>query len=181
MPIIAAGASLFGRAAAAVGRFFGTGAAVTAGAIGRPAVRAAGRVLTGPTARAVGLGTAGGFLGASFADGGGGGLAQAIEEQGGQAIRPLAGGRLLVRTPDGGIGIVTRMGRLVNPTVLVPSGGAVPPGGTLVSISADGALIGFTIRRKRRPFASELRRVRSVLSSVNALHRSMQPRKRRSS
>ena len=129
----------------------------------------------------LGLGVAGAFIGTSLAGGGDAALGQSIIEQGGQVIRPLSGGRLLVRTPDGGIGIVTRMGRLVNPTVLVPSGGPVPPGGTLVSISADGGLIGFTIRRKRRPFASELRRVRSVLSSVNALHRSMQPRKRRSS
>jgi len=146
---------------------------------GAAATTAAGRTAVS-TARAVGVlgaGTAVG-IGAAAAVGG---LADAITQQGGQVIRTLSGGRLLVRTPDGGIGIVTRMGRLVNPTVLVPAGSGVPPGGTLVSISGDGALIGFTIKRKRRPFASELRRVRSVLSSVNALHRSMQPKKRRSS
>ncbi len=148
--------------------------------VAAPAARAVGRVATGPAARGAGIiaaGTALGIGGAAAV----GGLASAITDQGGEVIRTLSGGRLLVRTPDGGIGIVTRMGRLVNPTVLVPAGSGVPPGGTLVSISGDGSLIGFTIRRKRRPFASELRRVRSVLSSVRALHTAMQPKKRRSS
>lgn len=142
-----------------------------------PAARA---VATSPTARGAAIIAGGTAAGIGLAAGGGA-LVDAIRGQGGDVIRPLSGGRLLVRTPDGGIGVVTRMGRLVNPTVLIPAGSMVPPGGNLVSISADGALIGFTIKRKRRPFASELRRVRSVLSSVNALHRSMQPKKRRSS
>jgi len=177
MPIIAAGAGIFARAAAAVGRFFG-GRAVAAA---RPLVQRAGGIVTGPAARNIALGAGAGFLGSSFAGGGGDGLAESIEQQGGSLIRPLAGGRFLVQTPDGGVGIVTRAGRLVNPTVLIPAGSPVPPGGTLVSMSADGSLIGFTIRRKRRPFASELRRVRSVLSSVRSLHNSMMPKKRRTS
>jgi len=148
--------------------------------IARPAAAAVGRAAVSPAARGAALIAGGTAAGIGLAAGGGA-LIDAIGAQGGEVIRTLSGGRLLVRTPDGGIGIVTRMGRLVNPTVLVPAGSGVPPGGTLVSISGDGSLIGFTIKRKRRPFASELRRVRSVLSSVNALHRSMQPKKRRSS
>ncbi len=158
--LIAGARALFGLAAPAAG--------AAARVAARPAVRAGATIAAGT---ALGIGVAAG----------GGALVDAITAQGGDVIRPLAGGRLLVRTPDGGIGVVTRMGRLVNPTVLIPVSSPIPAGGSLVSISADGSLVGFTIKRKRRPFASELRRVRSVLSSVNALHRAMQPRKRRSS
>ena len=86
MPVITQSLGLIARAAGAVGRFFGIGAARAGAAVARPVIGKTLGVLTGPAARTIGLGAAGAFIGTQFAGGDGAGVMEAIEQQGGSVI-----------------------------------------------------------------------------------------------
>ncbi len=154
-----------GSVARGIGRFFGLGGA--AGAV-------TGRI--GRAARAVAPGVAGGAafeLGARAFDGDDG------FDVPGDPISMLTRGRTITRLEDGSIATFTREGRLVRPNLIVPFGQKLPRNfSNVVSISGDGRLIGVTIRRPRRRFASELRRVRNVIRSAQAITRSVGVRRR---
>lgn len=142
--------------------------------VGRLAIPLAGAVAGGAAFEA-GLGL--------FGDGDGGGApmgsaVQAALAAGGQAS-PVVGGRIMVTAPNGDFQLFRRDGTPIRPSLIIPAGQRLPGGATVVSTRNGGQLIGITVRRRRRGFAGEVRRVRNVLQGCKAIERAARPAKRR--
>jgi len=187
MGLAAIGAALLRGA----GTFLGIGAAapVVSGATrGLLATGAAavGRAAISPLGQGLAGGFAGAGLGALAFDGGGGapaglpgGQLGAIIAAGGQPTS-LSNGRFLVTAPNGDVQIFNRNGMPIRPTLIIPAGQRLPGGAVVVSTRNGGALIGVTIRRRRRRFGAEIRTVRRTVQAAQALVKLCQPTKRRS-
>jgi len=91
----------------------------------------------------------------------------------------LSNGRVMLTMPNGDVQIFSRNGMPVRPTIIIPAGQRLPGGAVVVSTRNGGALIGLTVRRRRRQFATEARKVRNVLSICKSIERAAAPRKRR--
>jgi len=140
---------------------------------GRLALPLAGAVAGGAAFEA-GLGLFGGD-----GDGGpGGGAIQAAVEAGGQATA-VTGGRIMVTAPNGDFQLFRRDGTPIRPSLIIPAGQRLPGGATVVSTRNGGQLIGITVRRRRRGFVGEVRRVRRVLQGCKAIEAAARPAKRR--
>lgn len=176
----------------AILRFFGAGAARTA--VGGAATRglvstvggAVGRGLISPLGQGLAGGIAGAGLGALAFGGDGaaagglpGGQLGEIIAAGGQPT-PLSNGRFLVTAPNGDVQIFNRNGMPIRPTLIIPAGQRLPGGAVVVSTRNGGALIGVTIRRRRRRFGAEIRTVRRTVQAAQSLVKLCQPTKRRS-
>jgi len=111
---------------------------------------------------------------------GGGGLTQPLGAVGLTPIGNAPGGRFVARDEEGGIFITTRQGAPISPSRLIPAGARLPGGATIVSISPNGQLIGIRIKRARKQFASEARKVRDIIGICRQIERATKPPKRRS-
>jgi len=176
--LLTAGRALFGGAAATVPGI--TRAAGTALApLGRAATSTFGQAAIG-----TGVGLAAGSLlnlgGGAVGPAPGGGV-QAILAAGGQVIQQLTGGRVLGMAQDGSVATFTRDGKIVRPSRIIPAGEPLPAGARVVSISADRTRIGITLRRRRRAFSTEIRRVRNTIRGCRAVLSAAEKPKRRSS
>lgn len=158
--------------------------------IGATAVGTTARAAA-PVARRLALPVGGAIAGGALFEagagliGGDGGVAQpaalqAIIESGGQ-VTTLSGGRTMAVAPNGDLQLFNRTGMPIRPTIIIPAGNRLPGGAVVVSTRNNGQLIGLTVRRRRKQFASEARRVRNVLSICRSIQSAAAPRKRRSS
>lgn len=177
--------SVLGLAARAVSGFLAPAAPAAARAVVPAAARVLptlGRAAISPLA----LGVAGGVAGAALGEAafGAPGVAappglQAIVEAGGQ-VTSLSGGRFMAIAANGDMQVFNRMGMPVRPSLIIPAGTRLPGGATVVSIRQGGALIGITRRRRRRAFATEVRRVRSTIQGCRAVLSAAEKPRRRS-
>lgn len=164
---------------ATAGRFLGgllPRAAPALAPIGRAAVGPFGQSLVGG---AIGAGVITGFGGDGAAPGGAGGQLAQLVASGAQPTA-LAGGRFLVTAPNGDVQVFNRNGQAIKPTLIIPAGQRLPGGAVVVSTRQGGALIGITVRRRRRRFGAEIRTVRRTVQAANALVNLCKPTKRRS-
>ncbi len=165
----------------------GGGALVSTGTRAAGALATLGRAAVGPVGQGIAGGVAGAAIGSQIFGGGGavgpapGGAVQAIAAAGGQVIQQLTGGRVLGLAPDGSVATFTRDGNIVRPSRIIPAGEPLPAGARVVSISADRTRIGITLRRRRRAFSTEVRRVRNTIRGCRAVLSAAEKPRRRSS
>jgi len=138
-----------------------------------PGALALGGAVAGGAAFEAGAQAFGGDGGAPM-----GGAAQQAIAAGGQATQ-IAGGRLMITAPNGDFQLFNRQGMPIRPSLIIPAGQRLPGGATVVSTRNGGQLIGITVRRRRRGFSGEVRRVRNVLQGCKAIERAARPTKRR--
>lgn len=160
-----------------------TPAAAVAAATGRGALQAAGRFAVSPVGGGLIGGVGGVALGEQLFGGDGAAVAQgsqlAMAIGQGLPSQMLAGGRTLVTAANGDIQVFNRAGTAVRPSLIVPAGQRLPGGAVVVSVRQGGALIGITTRRRRRAFATEVRRVRSTIQGCRAVLRAAEKTKSR--
>lgn len=185
MGLVSIGAALLSRAGQFIG--LGGGAAATTALRAAPSLLArTGRAAIGPFGQSVAGGAlgAGAFTGVFGGDGaapaamGGGQLAELVA--GGAQPTALSNGRFLVTAPNGDVQIFNRNGMAVRPTLIIPAGQRLPGGAVVVSTRQGGALIGVTIRRRRRRFGAEIRTVRRTVQAAQSLVKLCKPTTRRS-
>ncbi len=175
--------SLFGLGGAAAGGAAIRGGSAIATATGRGILSRLGGAAVSPFGQSViggalGAGAISAFGGDGAAVGGGTALASLVEA--GAQPTALSNGRFLVTAPNGDVQIFNRNGMPIRPTLIIPAGQRLPGGAVVVSTRQGGALIGVTIRRRRRRFGAEIRTVRRTVQAANALVNLCKPKARRS-
>lgn len=88
---------------------------------------------------------------------------------GGAAPGPVGPGGQFVTAPDGSRVLLSSSGRPVRPQFFLPIGARMPAGSRVVAVSPSGNLIGIRKKAKRRTFATEIARSRSVIKNCNRL------------
>lgn len=164
---------------AAVARSTAARAAAT-GAVGGAAFVGAEQLLAQPAGAGGAAGPFTGIAPAGQAIGPSTNLGQ-LQAAGAVQTTPLSGGRFLATAMNGDVQVFNRMGMPVRPSLIVPAGQALPGGATVVSVRQGGALIGITRRRRRRAFATEVRRVRRTIQGCRQVLAAAEKPKRRSS
>jgi len=187
MGLVSIGASLLRGAGALFGVGGGQavvrGGSVAATTAGRSILSRLGGAAVGPFGQSVlggalGAGALTAFGGDGAAVGGGTALASLVEA--GAQPTALSNGRFLVTAPNGDVQIFNRNGMPIRPTLIIPAGQRLPGGAVVVSTRQGGALIGVTIRRRRKRFGAEIRNVRRTVQAANALVNLCKPKARRS-